>query len=126
LSTTEINGSSAYVLSHANALPAPVVLTPTTVPDLYAPDLGGANIETTGIRPARSALDYYESIEGMRAEVDDARVVGPSNQYGETYVTTKPAQNVSARGGTLLTGENQTPSGRLEVVPVDGSNPEVS
>ncbi len=126
LSTTEISSSSVYVVSHDNPLPAPVVLTPTTVPDLYAPDLGGANIETTGIHPARSALDFYESIEGMRAEVDDARVVGPSNQYGETYVTTKPDQAPSARGGTLLTGENQTPSGRLEVVPANGSNPEVN
>ncbi|GAA2076935.1 hypothetical protein GCM10009840_09360 [Pseudolysinimonas kribbensis] len=123
LSTTEIGSSSVYVLSHGNALPAPVLLTPTTVPDRYAPDLGGANIETTGIQPARSALDYDESIEGMRAEVDDARVVGPSNPYGETYVTTKPDQTVTPRGGTFLTGENQTPSGRLEVVPIDGSDP---
>src|SRR6202000_2759079 len=30
------------------------------------------------------------------------------------------------RGGTLLTAENATPSGRLEVVPADGSNPEVN
>ena len=126
LSTTEIQSSTVSVVSHGNALPDPVKLTPTTVPDLYAPDLGGANIETTGIHPDRSALDFYESIEGMRAEVDDARVVGPSNQYGETYVTTKPTQAVSVRGGTLLTGENQTPSGRLEVVPVDGSDPEAN
>ena len=66
---------------------------PTTVPDTYAPDLGGGNIEDTPITPTRSALDYYESIEGMRVEVDDARVVGPSNQYGEQYVTTKPDQD---------------------------------
>jgi predicted extracellular nuclease len=126
LSTTEIQSTAVYVVSHGNPLPAPIVLTPTTVPDLYAPDLGGANIETTGIHPTRSALDFYESIEGMRAEVDDARVVGPSNKYGETYITTKPDQAVSARGGTLLTGENQTPSGRLEVVPTDGSDPEAN
>ncbi|HWD63138.1 MAG TPA: esterase-like activity of phytase family protein, partial [Humibacter sp.] len=114
------------VVSHGNALPAPILITPTTVPDAYAPDLGGANIENTPISPKRSALDYYESIEGMLVEVDDARVVGPSDAYGEQYITTKPNQNVSYRGGTLLTGENQTPSGRLEVVPTDGSNPEVS
>ena len=126
LSTTELGGSTVTVLSSGNPLPAPVVLTPTTVPDQYAPDLGNANIEGTPITPARSALDFYESVEGMRVEVDDARVVGPSNSFGETYVTTKPDQAVSARGGTLLTGENQTPSGRLEVVPADGSNPEVN
>jgi predicted extracellular nuclease len=126
LSVTELEDSSVTVLSHSNALPAAIVLTPTTVPALYAPDLGGANIESTPITPARSALDFYESIEGMRVEVDNARVVGPSDQYGEQYVTTKPDENSSYRGGTLLTAENATPSGRLEVVANDGSNPEVS
>jgi predicted extracellular nuclease len=122
LSTTEIGTSTVIVLSHGNPLPAPIVLTPTTVPDLYAPDLNGGNIESTPITPTRSALDYYESIEGMRVEVDNARVVGPSNTFGEQYVTTKPAQNATYRGGTETLAENATPSGRLEVVTTDGSN----
>ncbi len=126
LSVTELEDPGITTLSTGNALPAPIVLGPATVPDTYAPDLGGASVESTPITPARSALDYYESIEGMRAEVDDARVIGPSDQYGEQYVTTKPDQAVSYRGGSLLTGENQTPSGRLEIVPADGANPEVN
>ncbi len=126
LSITEIDATSSTTLSIGNPLPAPIVLTPSTVPDTYAPDLGGGNIESTSITPSRSALDYYESIEGMRVEVDNARVVGPSDSFGEQYVTTKPDQLTSYRGGTMLRAENATPSGRLEVVPVDGSNPEVS
>jgi hypothetical protein len=126
LSITEIDATTSAVLSSGNPLPAPIVLTPTTVPDTYAPNLGGANIESTPITPSRSALDFYESIEGMRVEVDNARVVGPSDSFGEQYVTTKPTQLTSYRGGTMLRAENATPSGRLEVVPVDGSNPEVS
>ena len=126
LSITELQNPKVYTLSHGNALPAPLVLGPSSVPERYAPDLGGGNIEATPVTPSRSALDYYESIEGMRVEVDDARVVGPSDAYGEQYITTKPDQNVSYRGGTLLTGENETPSGRLEVVPADGSNPNVT
>ena len=126
LSITEIDQTGVSVVSSGNALPAPIVLGPATVPDTYAPDLGGGNIESTPIQPARSALDYYESIEGMRVEVDNARVVGPSDSFGEQYVTTKPTQDVDYRGGTLLTAENATPSGRLEVVPADGSNPEVN
>jgi hypothetical protein len=126
LSITEIDQTSDSVVSTGNALPAPIVLGPSTVPDTYAPDLGGGNIESTTIQPSRSALDFYESIEGMRVEADNARVVGPSDSFGEQYITTKPTQDVSYRGGTLLTAENATPSGRLEVVPADGSNPEVS
>jgi uncharacterized protein len=126
LSVTEIEDSTAYVVSTGDALPAPVVIGPTSVPDTYAPDLSGGNIEATPITPTRSALDYYESLEGMRIEVDDARVVGPSDAYGEQYVTTKPTQLPTPRGGTLLSAENATPSGRLEVVPANGSNPEAS
>jgi predicted extracellular nuclease len=126
LSVTEIDDPTATVLSHDNPLPAAEVITPTTVPDTYAPDLGGANIESTPIQPARSALDFWESREGMRVEVDNARVVGPSDSFGEQYVTTKPAQDETIRGGTELLGENQVPSGRLEVVANDGSNPEVN
>ncbi|HEY7010682.1 MAG TPA: endonuclease/exonuclease/phosphatase family protein, partial [Jatrophihabitantaceae bacterium] len=121
LSVTEIGSATAIVLSCDNALPAPLVLGPTTVPDTYAPDLGGGNIETTGIHPDRSALDFYESIEGMRVEVDNARVVGPSNSFGEQYVTTKPNQAATYRGGTELLGENQAPSGRLEIATANGA-----
>jgi uncharacterized protein len=81
LSITEIDQTSASVVSSGNPLPAPIVLGPDTVPGAYAPDLGGGNIESTAIQPARSALDFYESIEGMRVEVDNARVVGPSDSF---------------------------------------------
>src|SRR5262249_33155295 len=86
---------------------------------------GGGNIESTQIQPSRSALDFWESREGMRVEVDDARVVGPSDSFAEQYVTTKPDQDKTIRGGTELLDENATPSGRIEVVPADGSNPQV-
>ena len=43
-------------------------------------------------------------------------MVGPSDKYGEQYVTVKPDEASTYRGGSELLGENQTPSGRLEVV----------
>ena len=98
---------------------------PGTVPDAYAPDLDGANIESTPITPSRSALDFWESREGMRVEVDDARVVGPSNSFGEQFITTKPTQATTYRGGTEILAENAIPSGRVEVVPANGANPGV-
>ena len=126
LSVTEIEDPTAVTVSSGNALPAAIVITPTTVPDTYAPDLGGASIESGTIQPTRSALDYYESIEGMRVELDNAGVVGPSDTYGEQYVTTKPGTDATYRGGAELLGENRTPAGRLEVVADNGTNPEVS
>lgn len=121
LSITEITGPTVTVLNSGNPLPAPELITPATVPDRFAPDLGGASIETTPITTARSALDFWESREGMRVEIDNARVVGPTNRYGEQYVTSKPRQDTSFRGGTLLTGENAIPSGRIQLVPLVAS-----
>jgi predicted extracellular nuclease len=126
LSVTEIGTPTVIVRSHGNALPTPEVIGPSTVPDAYAPDLGGANIESTPITPNRAALDFWESREGMRVEVDDARVVGPSNSFGEQFVTTKPTQATTYRGGTEILAENAIPSGRVEVVPANDSNPGVS
>jgi uncharacterized protein len=125
LSITELGSATTTVVSSGNALPDPVMLGPGNVPDQYAPDLGGHNIENTPLDPARSALDFYESLEGMRVGIHDARVVGPSNDFGEQYVTSRPEQAPTYRGGTELLGENQTPSGRLEVIPLDGSAPGV-
>jgi hypothetical protein len=122
LSVTELTGATTTLVSSGNPLPDPVVLGPDNIPDAYAPDLGGGNIENTPITPARSALDFYESLEGMRVEVDDARVVGPSNQYGEQYVTARPEQAPTFRGGTELLGEDDLPSGRIEVIPLSSPN----
>jgi predicted extracellular nuclease len=83
---------------------------------------GGSN--TTSLQ-RKDAADSDDN-SGMRVEVDDARVVGPSNDFGEQYVTTKPTQAATYRGGTELLAENAIPSGRVEVVPVNGSNPGVS
>jgi predicted extracellular nuclease len=136
LTVTELDSPATTVLSTGNALPAPMVIGPNTVPATYAPDLSGTSdddIEDTPITPTRSALDFWRSIEGMRVEVDNARVVGPSAVFGsgatvdsESYITTKPTEAETFRGGTELLGENETPAGRVELVPDDGSNPALS
>ncbi|MGI8879222.1 MAG: endonuclease/exonuclease/phosphatase family protein [Jatrophihabitans sp.] len=125
LSTTEITQSGVTVLSHGNALPAPVLLKPNTVPKLYAPYVGG-NIENTPITPARSALDFWEAHEGMRVEVDNARVIGPTDQYGELYVTTKPNEQRTPRGGSVITSYTTAPAGRIEIAPAASAAPQVN
>jgi predicted extracellular nuclease len=125
LSTTELTPTLVTTVGSDDALPAPVVLTSTTVPDLYAPAVGGGNVETlTTLDPANSALEFWEAHEGMRVEADDARVVGPGTvQYGEIYVTTKPAQQATPRGGTYIAGYDSVPSGRVLVKPLSGIVP---
>lgn len=115
LATTQLTGATWTVAAGGNPLPAAEVLGPDTVPAAYAPSPGG-NIEALPLDPAAHALDFYESREGMRVQVDDARVVGPTTDFNEVWVTTKPAQNPTVRGGTLYAGYDQQNSGRLLVM----------
>jgi predicted extracellular nuclease len=125
LSVTEIAQTGVTILGHGATLPSPQVIGPKTVPALYAPYIGG-NIESTPVTPTRSALDFWEAREGMRVEVDNVRVIGPTNSFGELYVTTKPTENRTYRGGSTITGYNTAPAGRLEVVAASGSSPVVN
>ncbi|CRK60975.1 putative large secreted protein [Alloactinosynnema sp. L-07] len=115
LATTELTSATWTVGSSGNPLPAAEALTPTTVPDTYAPSPGGS-IEGLTLDPAATALDFFESREGMRVQVSDARVVGPTTAFNELFLTTKPDQNRSARGATVLTGYEQQNSGRVQVL----------
>ena len=124
LSVTEIAPTLMTTVSTGNALPVALPLTPTTVPDTYAPTAPDGNVENIAtVDPSRSALEFWEAHEGMRVTVDDARVVGPGKtQYGEIYVTTKPDEQATPRGGTYLDSYD-LPSGRLLVMPVNGVVP---
>ena len=114
LPTTELVGATWVTGSSGNALPAAEVLAPATVPVTYTREPGGS-IETGELQPSENALDFFESREGMRVQVSDARVVGPTTAFNELFVTTKPNQNPTARGGTLYSGYEQQNSGRLLV-----------
>ena len=85
LTITQITSSNAKVtvVSSGNPLPAPTVLgvggrmPPTENID----DDGAGNVETGGtFDPANDAIDFYESLEGMILQVDDAAVVGADPQ----------------------------------------------
>ena len=130
LSTTEVSPTTIATLSHGAALPAPLVLTPDTVPALYAPTVpadsdGNHNIESiTMVDLTHTALEFWEAHEGMLVSVSDARVVGPGKAaYGEINVTIQPAELTTPRGGTYLPSYAGTPSGRVLVSPVNGVVP---
>ncbi|MFE3599796.1 endonuclease/exonuclease/phosphatase family protein [Streptomyces sp. NPDC059142] len=119
-SVTELTGPTSTVLSSGNALPAAEVIDAKTLPEAYAPTVKGLNIEPLTLNPKKFALDWLESREGMRVQIKDTRVVGASNAYGETWVTTKPQQNATPRGGTLYGSYDQPNSGRLLVASLTG------
>lgn len=122
-SVTEIGSPVSTTLSTGNALPGAVVLDASSIPGTYTPTANGGSIEDLPLRPTVYSQDFYESVEGMRASVNDARVTGATNSYGEMFVTAKPHERPTRRGGTLYGAYDQQNTGRIEIVAADGSTP---
>jgi uncharacterized protein len=114
-SLTEITRPTVTVVSAGNPVPAATRITARSVPAAYTPEADGGSVNTLPLRPARYALDYYESLEGMNVQVADARVVGASDPYTELWVTVKPKENPSAGGGTVYGSYTAQNTGRLQI-----------
>jgi predicted extracellular nuclease len=55
--------------------------------------------------PTQDGIDFYESLEGMQVRVNKARVVGPTNRFGEIWLVGNIGANatgINARGGLTL------------------------
>ncbi|MFF9350047.1 endonuclease/exonuclease/phosphatase family protein [Streptomyces sp. NPDC014734] len=122
-SVTEITAPRTTVLSSGNPLPEAVVLDAASVPDAYVPSADGGSIDTLPLQPSVYALDLYESLEGTRVRVTDTRVTGATNTYGEIWVTVKPDENRTRRGGTLYASYDDQNTGRIKVMSLDANRP---
>ncbi len=85
LTVTELTSPAVVArISSGNSLPAPVVLgTGGQIPpsSVIENDATG-NVETTGVfDPANDGIDFYESLEGMLVQVNDAVAVGPRADF---------------------------------------------
>ncbi|MEV4647608.1 endonuclease/exonuclease/phosphatase family protein [Saccharopolyspora sp. NPDC049357] len=109
-SVTELT-SATWQVSGTGEIP-PELLAADTVPVEHAP---AGEIDSRELEPQRFALDFYESREAMALRVDDARVVGPTDEYRSLWITSKPEQNANERGGTTYTGYADPNAGRLKV-----------
>ncbi|MFC8345632.1 endonuclease/exonuclease/phosphatase family protein [Streptomyces sp. NPDC057280] len=117
-SITEITKPTTTVVSSGNAVPAPVVVDAQSVPAAYVPAgdaAAGNSINGLTLEPSKYALDYYESLEGENVQVADTRVVGASDPYTELWVTVKPRENATRRGGTVYGSYDSQNTGRLQI-----------
>ncbi|WP_242608925.1 endonuclease/exonuclease/phosphatase family protein [Actinomadura formosensis] len=113
LTRTEIGATAVAVAAHGTPLPPPAALGPR---GRRAPgnviDSGHGNVERGGaFDPRRDGLDFYESLEGMRIEIDDAVAVGPAHD-GELPVLPAGGAGAgarTARGGLLLRDRDANP-----------------
>jgi predicted extracellular nuclease len=109
LTTTEIAGSPTItVLSSGNPLPLATVvgIGGRIPPDQVIEDDATGNVETSAtFDPASDGLDFWESLEGMRVQLNGPVAVGPTNAFGETPVIGDDGAHASVRtyrGGLLL------------------------
>ncbi|MBP0452617.1 lamin tail domain-containing protein [Kitasatospora sp. RG8] len=112
LTITELTGPSVTVLAHNAALPAPTVVGPggRVPPATVVSGVTGGDVETAGgFQPATDGLDFWESLEGMRVELDNAAVVGPTSKFGEIPVVPQGSTTRTARGGILLQANDANP-----------------
>jgi predicted extracellular nuclease len=112
LTVTEITSPSVTLVTHGAALPAPTLVgsggrvPPATVIE----DDANGNVEAGGVfDPATDGIDFWESLEGMRVELDNAAVVGPTNTYGEIPVVPAGSTTRTNRGGIVLQASDSNP-----------------
>jgi uncharacterized protein len=117
LTTTELTtpGLSVAVLSSGNPLPTPTVVGAggRVPPSTVIEDDASGSVETSGVfDPATDGIDFYESLEGMRVQVNQAVAVGPRNGFGEIPVVGDQSALAgvdSVRGGILVRPDDFNP-----------------
>ncbi|MCW5852124.1 MAG: hypothetical protein KIT87_18770 [Anaerolineae bacterium] len=108
LSLTEITSPRVQVVATAQPIPTAVVIglggrmPPTSV---IEDDVSG-DVETGGVfDPASDGIDFYESLEGMLVQVDNALAVSPMTRFGEVAVVPDNgswATGLSSRGALVI------------------------
>ena len=115
LTTTELVSPSISVLSTGNTLPAPTIVGDggRIPPSLVIEDDASGDVETSGVfDPQNDGIDFYESLEGMLVQFNNAVAVGPTNSFGETPIVGDDGLHAdirTPRGGLLLRANDANP-----------------
>ncbi|WDZ90075.1 endonuclease/exonuclease/phosphatase family protein [Nocardiopsis sp. HUAS JQ3] len=111
---TQLDQARWTVLSSGRAVPDPVLLDEGAVPEAYAPEPGG-DVSALELDPGAYALDFWAAHEHMLVRVEDAPVVGATDDYAALWVTTEPGRNPTVNGGTRYGSYDDPNSGRIKV-----------
>ena len=109
LSITEFSQPDRIkIVSTGNPIPAPVAI---GAADRRPPTRVIDNDNFAIFDPAEDGIDFYESLEGMLVEVQDAVAISPANRFGEIVVLADAGarQQLNSRGGLNLTPETLHP-----------------
>jgi len=115
LTRTELNQVSFTVLTNGRPLPEAVVLGEggRRIPNMVIEnDVNGYAGRSGEFDPDRDGLDFYESLEGMRVQVNEALAVSSATSYKEVAVVADKGKNagvLSPRGVLVLRQEDANP-----------------
>jgi predicted extracellular nuclease len=79
--------------------------------------------------PAQDGIDFYESLEGMLVQVNNAVAVGPTNNFGEIPVLADNGVNATGRtdrGGILIQPDDFNPERIIIDDAIISSEPQVN
>ncbi|MBP7213242.1 MAG: endonuclease/exonuclease/phosphatase family protein [Anaerolineaceae bacterium] len=119
LTTTSLRTNDIEVISSGNALPTALVLGEggRVIPDkVIENDVNGVIGEDKGkFDPDEDGMDFYESMEGMLVQINNALVVSANNSYNELVVLADLGKNASGlnSSGILLLSEDDPNPERL-------------
>jgi predicted extracellular nuclease len=103
LTLSQLTSATATVISTGNALPTAIVV---GAAGRAAPSLYGDDAETGLFNPTTDALDFWESLEGMRVVIDNPTASGPfRSTFGEIMVTPDGGVNdgsLNSRGSVTI------------------------
>jgi endonuclease/exonuclease/phosphatase family metal-dependent hydrolase len=84
-------------------------------PGTVIEDDAAGSVETSGVfDPATDGIDFYESMEHMRLQVNNAVAVGPENTFGEVFVLADDGAGAAVRttrGGIVIRDVDAVPAG---------------
>jgi len=109
LTVTQIEGESVTITSAGNALPAPVIIGEA---GFMPPNDIVDDDSLTTFDPDHDGIDFYERFEGMRVQVRDPVVAGPTSRFGEFVVLADGGRHASVRskrGGIVLREHDPNP-----------------
>jgi uncharacterized protein len=130
LTTTELTGVTVSPAGPGAAVTPTVVGAGGRVPPgAVIEDDAFGSVESSGVfDPAQDGIDFYESLEGMLLQVNDAVVVGPTSDFGELFVVADDGGNASprtSRGGIVIAPGDFNPE-RIQLDDVLAETPEVN
>lgn len=111
LNAREFASGEIRVISRGNDLPAPILITHEDIPSEIASfNHFNAGLEDTYFDAEHYAIDFWESLEGMRVQVNDPYAVAPQ-AHGDLITVLDKNMINTENGGILLTEDG--PSAQL-------------